>query len=52
VFTAIYGLAWLGGSTIVGALYGHSLTAITAFVVATQLAAFIPFAMLFSDSGR
>lgn len=52
VFTAIYGLAWLGGSTMVGALYGYSLAAVTAFVVATQLAAFFPFAMLCSDSGR
>lgn len=46
-FTAIYGLAWLAGSTIVGALSGHSLVAVTIFVVATQLAALIPFAMLF-----
>jgi MFS family permease len=46
-FTAIYGLAWLAGSTIVGALYGHSLVAVTIFVVATQLAALVPFAMLF-----
>ncbi|MGH6679007.1 MAG: MFS transporter, partial [Bradyrhizobium sp.] len=46
-FTAIYGLAWLAGSTIIGALYGHSLVAVTIFVVATQVAALIPFAMLF-----
>jgi MFS family permease len=46
VFTAIYGLAWLAGATIIGALYGHTLAAVTTFVVATQLAALIPLAML------
>lgn len=50
VFTAIYGLAWLAGSTIIGALYSQALTAVTAFVVATQLAALIPFAMLVRGS--
>jgi MFS family permease len=51
VFTAIYGLAWLAGSTIVGALYSYSLVAVTAFVVATQVAALFPFAMLIRGSG-
>jgi MFS family permease len=51
VFTAIYGLAWLAGSTIVGALYSVSSFAVTGFVVATQLAALIPFAMLSRGSG-
>jgi len=46
VFTAIYGLAWLAGSTIVGALYSYSLVAVIAFVAATQLLALIPFVML------
>jgi MFS family permease len=46
-FTAAYGLAWLAGSTLIGALYGHSITAVIAFTAATQalaLAAFIPLA--------
>jgi MFS family permease len=47
IFTAIYGLAWLTGSTIIGALYTQSLTALISFTVATQLVAlgaFIPLA--------
>ncbi len=40
VFTAAYGMAWLAGSTIIGALYGVSWVAVIAFVVATQLVAF------------
>jgi MFS family permease len=47
IFTAIYGLAWLAGSTIVGALYAESRTGLIVFTMATQilaLAAFIPLA--------
>jgi predicted MFS family arabinose efflux permease len=47
VFTATYGLAWLAGSTVIGALYGTSLTAVFVFVVTLQalaLAAFAPLA--------
>ncbi|KEZ75933.1 MFS transporter [Salinisphaera hydrothermalis] len=39
VFTAAYGLAWLGGSTVIGALYDASLVAVTVFVIATQIVA-------------
>lgn len=49
VFTAISGLAWLVGSTVIGALYSQSLLTVTAFVAATQLVALIPFAMLFRN---
>jgi Major Facilitator Superfamily len=51
VFTAIYGLAWLAGSMMIGTLYSYSLVAVTAFVVATQVAALFPSAMLIRGSG-
>ena len=39
-FTAIYGIAWLGGAVVIGALYDRSVTgAATAFIVAVQVAA-------------
>jgi MFS family permease len=47
-FTAIYGLAWMGGGTAIGALYEHSTGSVEAFVVITQivaLVAFIPVAL-------
>jgi MFS family permease len=47
-FTAIYGLAWMGGGTAIGALYAHSVGAVELFAVVTQavaLAAFIPVAL-------
>ena len=47
IFTAIYGLAWLGGSTIIGALYSASLTGLIIFTVASQLVALIAFIPLF-----
>jgi MFS family permease len=43
IFTAIYGIAWLAGSTIIGALYSASLTGLIVFTVVTQLAALIAF---------
>jgi MFS family permease len=43
IFTAIYGLAWLAGSTIIGALYSASLAGLTIFTVVTQLVALIAF---------
>jgi len=46
LFTTAYGLAWLGGSTIIGALYGVSWAAVIAFVVMTQGAAFSLLVML------
>ncbi len=42
-FTAIYGLAWLVGSTAIGVLYGRSTGAATTFVVALQIVALIAF---------
>jgi MFS family permease len=41
IFTAIYGIAWLAGSTIIGALYSVSITELIIFTVATQLVALI-----------
>ena len=35
-FTAIYGLAWLAGASVIGALYEHGVVAVGAFVVAAQ----------------
>ena len=43
IFTAIYGTAWLAGSTIIGALYSASLTGLIIFTIATQLVALIAF---------
>ena len=47
IFTAIYGTAWLAGSTIIGALYAASLPGLITFTVATQLAALLAFIPLF-----
>ena len=47
IFTAAYGLAWLVGSTVIGALYDYSIAATVYFTVATQilaLALFVPMA--------
>jgi hypothetical protein len=43
IFTAIYGIAWLPGSTIIGTLYSAALTGLIVFTVVTQLAALIAF---------
>lgn len=48
IFTAAYGVAWLAGSTLIGVLYAHSLTAVAAFVITAQLLAlalFVPLAL-------
>ena len=42
-FTAIYGLAWLAGSTAIGVLYTHSTQSATTFVVVMQVAALVAF---------
>jgi len=47
-FTAVYGLAWMAGGTLIGALYGHSVGSVETFVIVTQvvaLVAFIPVAL-------
>ncbi|MFE3255749.1 MFS transporter [Nocardia sp. NPDC059229] len=46
VFTAVYGLAWLAGSTLIGVLYGHSVTAVVVFTLATQAIALMLFVPL------
>jgi len=43
IFTAIYGIAWLAGSTIIGALYSVSLTGLIVFTIASQLVALVAF---------
>ncbi|SKB40222.1 Major Facilitator Superfamily protein [Arthrobacter sp. 49Tsu3.1M3] len=49
VFTAIYGTAWLAGSTIIGALYSASLTGLIIFTIATQLVVLIAFILALND---
>jgi MFS family permease len=39
LFTGGYGTAWVAGSVVIGALFGVSLRAVTAFAVVVQLAA-------------
>jgi MFS family permease len=45
-FTAVYGLAWLGGGTILGALYDYSIPALITFTVLTQALALVLFVPL------
>jgi MFS family permease len=45
-FTAVYGLAWLAGATIVAALYSRSVADTEVFVVAVQAAALLAFVPL------
>ncbi|AXJ10263.1 MFS transporter [Arthrobacter sp. PM3] len=52
IFTAIYGVAWLAGSTIIGALYSASPTGLIVFTVGTQLAALIIFIPLLKRATR
>jgi MFS family permease len=42
-FTAIYGLAWLAGATIIGVLYDASVSAVIIFTAATQAVALLMF---------
>jgi len=49
LFTAVYGLAWLAEATIIGALYGSSLTALFVFVAALQVAALVVFVPLIAS---
>jgi MFS family permease len=46
VFTAVYGLAWLGGAAAIGALYAASVRDLELFVVALQAAALLAFVPL------
>ena len=53
IFTAVYGLAWLAGSTIIGALYASSPAGLAVFTIATQVAALLVFIpLLRSGAGR
>ena len=45
-FGAVYGLAWLTGSTVIGALYAVALRDVDIFVIALQIAALIVLAVL------
>lgn len=40
-FASVYGIAWFGGSSAIGALYGRSVASVEVFVVATQAAALL-----------
>ncbi|HTZ44308.1 MAG TPA: MFS transporter [Jatrophihabitans sp.] len=40
-FTAVYGLAWLAGSSLIGLLYEHGTAAVTGFVIAVQAVALL-----------
>jgi predicted MFS family arabinose efflux permease len=50
-FTAIYGLAWMLGGTVIGALYGHSVGSVETFVVITQVVALLAFIPVAVQSG-
>ncbi|MEH3153829.1 MAG: MFS transporter [Gordonia paraffinivorans] len=39
IFAAVYGIAWLGGSVLIGALYDHSISAVIVYTVLTQVVA-------------
>jgi predicted MFS family arabinose efflux permease len=39
LFTGAYGIAWMLGSIVIGALFSVSLTAVTVFAVAAELGA-------------
>jgi predicted MFS family arabinose efflux permease len=45
-FTAAYGLAWLAGGTILGALYDHAIHDLIIFTVITQALALLLFVPL------
>ena len=51
IFTAAYGLAWLAGSTIIGALYDYSIAATVYFTLATQILALTLFVPLTRRAG-
>ena len=51
-FTAIYGLAWLAGATIIGHLYGSGRGAIAVYVVAVQMVALVLLVPLLGGRSR
>ncbi len=40
-FTAVYGLAWLLGASLIGVLYEHGVAVVTGYVAATQVVALV-----------
>jgi MFS family permease len=50
-FTAVYGLAWLAGSTVLGALYARSISDAVWFAVLLQAAALVAFVPLAVGQG-
>lgn len=52
LFTAIFGLAWFAGSTLMGALYDFSLPALVALSVVFQLAGLIPLRAVLRQAAR
>jgi hypothetical protein len=42
-FSAIFGIAWFAGSSLLGALYDVSLVTLVAVSIAAELAALVPF---------
>jgi MFS family permease len=52
VFNAIYGAAWLAGSSAMGVLYGYSIVGLVALGVVAQLAAAAVFFSLRREIGR
>ena len=51
IFNTAYGILWFAGSAAMGALYGVSLTGLTAFAVAAQLSA-IPLLLFVKGKGH
>ena len=51
-FTAIYGLAWLAGAALIGALYEYSVTAVAVFVGAVQVIALLLLLPLLNHRGK
>ncbi len=51
VFSAAYGLAWLVGATLIGALYARSLPEVELLAVLTQALALVVFVPLLRSGG-
>lgn len=51
-FTAVYGLAWLAGATVIGLLYSHGVGVVTGYVAATQALALIVLVPLIRHTDR
>ncbi|HVT22597.1 MAG TPA: MFS transporter [Mycobacteriales bacterium] len=51
-FTAVYGLAWLAGAAIIGALYEHGTAVVGGFIVAVQVVGLVVFLPLLAHTRR